>query len=590
MTRQLTGSRLGNIGASVIFDAFDVFHSQFKAVTRRAQERFEQRDWHGVQIDAAERLDLYRAAVDRAVTEIGQVLGDRVHDKLVWVSMKAVYSSLISRRDDWELAETFFNSTTRRIFATVGVDPSIEFVDTDFNTPPTQNQHAIYRTYPQPISIAALMETILSDYRFGVDYQDIRRDAQLAASKVEAHLTALDASPRIERAELIQPVFYRGQGAYVIGRMHSGSHAIPIVLALLNMPQGVVLDAVLLTENEVSILFSFTRSYFHVDIERPYDLIHFLKSIIPRKRTAELYIAIGYNKHGKTELYRDLLHHLAHSHDEFEIAPGERGMVMLVFTLPSYDVVFKIIKDRFDHPKTITRQEVQGKYHLVFKHDRAGRLVDAQEFEHLEFDHRRFSKTLLGELRRVAADSVTVNAQHVVIKHLYVERRLTPLNLFVREADTNAARAAVVDYGNALKDLAAAGIFPGDILLKNFGVTRHGRVVFYDYDELCLLTDCNFRSMPRPRDEAEEYAAEPWFFVGANDIFPEELRTFLGLQGVLREEFLRHHADLFDLNTWLGMQARLRNGEVIHIFPYPQYKRLATRQGSPGENQSQDRS
>ncbi len=576
MSANLTPSRLASIAANAICNAFDYYQTQFKAITRRAKAHFEHRDWHGMQSDAAERLDLYKGVTDQIVSEIRDLLGERRNDKLIWVSLKAVYSGLIAEREDWELAETFFNSVTRRLFTTVGVDPQIEFVDTDFDTPPTPTRDPVFRTYPRVASTAALIENILRDYRFGVDYQDLPRDTCLAAAEVEEFLRTLGAAECIERAEMIKSVFYRGQGAYLIGRLYCGRLLIPLVLSLLNSDEGVVLDAVLLTEAEVSILFSFTRSYFHVQVERPYDLIHFLKSMMPPKRIAELYISIGYNKHGKTELYRDLLHHLAHSSDRFEEALGERGMVMLVFTLPSYDVVFKIIKDHFGEPKKTSRDEVKNKYQLVFKHDRAGRLVDAQEFEHLQFDRNRFSGELLDELRRTAQSSVLIDSERVIIKHLYTERRLTPLNIYVREAAREAGRAAVIDYGDAVKDLARANIFPGDLLLKNFGVTRHGRVVFYDYDELCLLTDCRFRAMPQPRDEDEELAPEPWFFVDDDDFFPEEFRTWLGLDSALREVFMRYHADLFAVNFWADIQSRIKAGEIIHIFPYSQSKRLSS--------------
>jgi isocitrate dehydrogenase kinase/phosphatase len=493
---------------------------------------------------------------------------------LVWASIKAVYSGLIAESGDWEIAETFFNSITRRIFATVGVDPHIEFVDTDFETPPTQAYQPIYQVYDRATSTATLIATMLSDYQPDAAYEDLAGDVRRVADRIDAHFQAIGAARGPVRAEVARSVFYRGKGAYLVGRIHSGATVIPLALALLNTAQGVIVDAVLLREREVSILFSFTRSYFHVEVERPYDMVRFLRSIMPRKRIAELYIAIGYHKHGKTELYRDLLHHLAASDDQFEIARGQRGMVMAVFTLPSYDVVFKVIKDRFDAPKDTTRQAVMQQYHLVFKHDRAGRLVEAQEFEHLLFDRQRFSAALLDELLRVAAQTVLVEADQVIIKHAYVERRVTPLNLYLREADLDAVRAAVVDYGYALKDLAATNIFPGDILLKNFGVTRQGRVVFYDYDELCLLASCVFRSLPQPTTLEEEFAAEPWFSVGEHDIFPAELERFLGLHDHLRDIFLRYHADLFDVRFWRQIQARIQAGEVLDIFPYPQSKRL----------------
>ncbi len=342
----------------------------------------------------------------------------------------------------------------------------------------------------------------------------------------------------------------------------------PLTLALQHTAGGIDVDAVLLSADEVSIIFSFTRSYFHVEVHRPRDLVMFLKSIMPRKPIAELYIAIGYNKHGKTELYRDLIRHIETSTDKFEIAPGDRGMVMSVFTLPSFDVVFKVIRDRFAYPKTSSRRDVMDRYQLVFKHDRAGRLADVQEFEHLAFARERFSADLLAELAGEAAETVAIGTRMVEIKHVYVERRMTPLNLYIREAKLGDACNAIVDYGQAVRDLAATNIFPGDMLLKNFGVTRHGRVVFYDYDELCLVTDCNFRELPVASDEADEFGGEPWFYVGPSDIFPEEFINFMGLGGELRETFLKAHGEILTAQYWHGIQARHRAGELLDIIPY----------------------
>jgi isocitrate dehydrogenase kinase/phosphatase len=311
-----------------------------------------------------------------------------------------------------------------------------------------------------------------------------------------------------------------------------------------------------------------------VEADSPRRIIAFLRSILPLKPVAELYISLGLNKHGKTELYRDLQRHLVGSDDLFEIAEGARGMVMLVFTLPSHDVVFKMIRDRFAYPKTTTRRQVMDRYRLVFKRDRVGRLVDAQEFKQLTFQRQRFAPDLLRELQEQAAGSIRLVGDQVVIEHLYSERRMTPLNIYVREAAPAAAQEAILDYGRAIKELAAANIFPGDFLLKNFGVTRHGRVVFYDYDELCLVTDCVFREMPPPRNPEEEMESETWFPVGEHDIFPEEFRTFLGLGESLRDLFARHHGDLFTVDFWQRLQDGNRHGEIMEFFPYPQEVRL----------------
>ena len=571
--RPLTDSRLANLAAQSCYKSFDQYHDQFKAITSQAKTRFEQCDWTGMQSDATERLDLYRKIVDQTVPTIIDLLQDRVNEKLVWASIKAVYSGLIAGRDDWELAETFFNSITRRIFTTVGVNHQIEFVDTDFDTPPTKVRPVCGR-YTRAPSTAVLIEQILDSYDFHCAFKNKAHDARKASRVIEGYLRKIGALRVIEQVEMVESIFFRGKAAYLIGRIFSGAHTIPLVLCLLNSEQGIVLDAVLLTENEVSILFSFARNYFHVDVERPYDLVLFLSQLMPRKRLAELYISTGFNKHGKTELYRDILGHLSASTSQFEIARGEKGMVMTVFTMPDYDLVFKLIKDKFAYPKRSTRREVMEKYKLVFKHDRAGRLVDAQEFEHLQFCRERFSDELLAELQKVVANTITVTEDTVVIQHAYVERRVIPLNLYIYEADEAAAKTAVIEYGNAIKDMAATNIFAGDLWLKNFGVTRHGRVVFYDYDELGLLTDYNFRKIPQSRHYDDELSDTPWFTVNDNDVFPEEFESFLGFKGQLLEAFLAHHADLLDVSFWHDYQQRHRNGESIHFYPYSQKRRL----------------
>ena len=409
--------------------------------------------------------------------------------------MKNVYAELAAARADQELARTFFNSATRRVFATVGIDPAIEFVE------PTPAGGARTAACPRTRAIgnggatAAIVRDILAAHPIGAPYRRLEADAELIAARIDAYRAATWGEQAIDAIDMLDAVFYRNKGAYLVGRIRGGRRFMPLVIALVNEDGGIVADAVLTTVDEASIVFSFTRSAFHVDVDAPARMIRFLKSIMPAKRIAELYLAVGYDKHGKAELYRDLVAHLERSDDRFEIAPGDAGLVMLVFTLPSYDVVFKVIRDRFGYPKSTTREHVMGRYQLVFKHDRAGRLVDSQEFKDLVIPRRRFAERLLAELQRAARRSVEIDGDHVVLKHVYTERRVTPLNLYLQRADEAAGRDAVLDFGRVIKDLAATNIFPGDMLLKNFGVTRHGRVVFYDYDEICLLD-----GVPLPRD------------------------------------------------------------------------------------------
>lgn len=564
-------------GAAIIADAFRTYVDGFRDVTRNAREHFESANWHGVQHDAALRFDLYANAVSAGLSTLSELLGARIGDRPTWTALRGAYAEAIASRGDVELAESFFNSFTRKIFHTIGVDPAVEFISSGTAPPSIPRPGAATVRFPRAGSLRRLVREILDAYRFACGWADADGDAGKIAIAMEDRLDAR----QVRAVELSRPVFFRGKAAYLAGRIETDRGDVPLVLALTNPGGKIVVDAVLLDENDVSIVFSFARSYFFVEMEWPHETVAFLRTIMPRKPIAELYNAVGCNKHGKTLLYRSILRHLETTDDRFEIAPGQRGMVMSVFTLPGLDVVFKVIKDRFDYPKTVTHQEVRDKYRLVFRHDRAGRLVDAQEFEHLEFDKSRFSDELCRELQEIATEAIEFRGNSVVIRHLYTERRLRPLDVYLKTADLQAAREAIVEYGQVLRDLAATNIFPGDMLLKNFGVTRHGRLIFYDYDELCLLSECNFRTLPQARTDLEEVAAEPWFYVGERDIFPEEFRSFLGLRKDLLHTFLAHHEELLHVDFWRRMQDLHQRGEVVDIFPY----RPGTRLRGSGEEQ-----
>lgn len=560
--------------ADTVQRAFDDSHQRFQEITRRARRRFEERDWAGIRRDTVERLRLHAVAVGLALDALRPLLGARLDDRSSWAALKRAYGRAIVGRDDFELAETFFNSLSRRVFSHAGVDPAIDFVAADFPLPFKGWEMASTRMYGVRAVDGPTVRRVLEDAGFATPFRDLEGDAQQAAVRIDRGIVTAFGSSTIEALDVLRPIFVRNKAAYLVGRARRGGSTVPLILAILHGDDGLEVDAVLTSEDEASVVFSFARWYFHVDGASPREVIGFLASILPRKRISELYVSLGHTKHAKTEFYRDLVAHIALSSDRFEVARGQRGMVMAVFTLPSWEFVFKVIKDRFAPPKATTRARVMEKYRQVLLQDRVGRLVEFQEFEHLGFPRHRFADALLAELLEVAGGTVAVVGPEVVFEHLYVERRVAPLDVYLREMPAAAAAPVVVDLGHALKDLAAANIFPGDVLLKNFGVTRHGRVVFYDYDELGPLTECNFRRFPRPRGHDEEMAAEPWFAVEENDVFPAEMRSFLGLDGALREVFEREHENLFDVEFWRTMQERNREGEVIDFFPYGEESRL----------------
>jgi isocitrate dehydrogenase kinase/phosphatase len=566
--------------AAVIRRAFDRYTRAFTEITRRAKARFEERDWLGAQADNRERLELYEAVIQEVLGELrGELLAAQERDVGLWSEMRTAFSHAIVGHPASEIAETFFNSVTRRVFNTVGTNPELEYLDFRFERVPGPLHSVPFRSVSATPDTARAVRELLAAYPFRAPYADPEDDALAVAVEIDRAWAAGSAPLGPESIEVLEPVFYRRKGAYLVGRVRGGDRAMPLVLALVHEAGGVKVDAVLLTEDEVSIAFSFTRSYFFADVRRPADTIAFLRSLMPLKPVFELYTALGYHKHGKTEFYRALQRHLARTPERFERTPGARGMVMDVFALPSFDVAFKIIRDTFALPKQTTREEVKRRYRMVFAHDRAGRLVDAQAFKGLAFPAHRFSESLLSELVEAAPSCVRVDGEAVVIDYLYAERRLRPLDLYLGEVGPAAALAAALDYGQTIRDLAATGIFAGDLMLKNFGVTRHGRVVFYDYDELRLLSECRFRDLPEARTPDEELADEPWFAVGPDDVFPEELGRFVPFTGALRDAFLAAHACLYDPAYWREMQRRQAAGEVVDIYPYGPGRRL-----HPGES------
>jgi isocitrate dehydrogenase kinase/phosphatase len=538
--------------AAQIAEHFRLYNEEFGRITRRAARNFLAEDWHAAQLDAVDRIELYEQRVARCVAVIGGQLQTRRTDVALWVGIKHAYEALVARRPDSDFYNTFFNSVTRDLFGTVGVNKEVEFCATSVGRACGSVPLRVYRVGG---SLPAAVKEILADLPFGAAIGDTEAAVHRISAEIGRFFATGRHSGAPESIELIEPVFYRGMQAFVVGRLIGDGAITPLVLAFTHLQKSVQIDAVMLSRAEVGSLFGYARSYFHVDLPVVGAAITLLRSFMPRKPVDELYTVLGRAKQGKTERYFALQRHLEKSIDSFVHAPGDRGLVMIVFTLPSHDLVFKVIRDKFGAPKTTTRADVIERYQFVFRHDRAGRLVDAQEFKRLRLPRGRFMPALVEELLREAGESCRVEGEDLIIEHCYIERRLRPLNLFLREAEPAAAESAIIDYGNALRDLAASNVFPGDLLLKNFGVTSHGRVIFYDYDELCLVSDCVFRDLPRARNEEEESSAEPWFHCGPRDVFPEQWLPFLSIPSALSEVFIREHECLLTAAWWRAQAA-----------------------------------
>lgn len=557
--------------AYIILEAYVHYHHSFKRITKRAKIRFEHKDWHGIQADARTRLTLYRDSVDETTRKLKAFLGDKAYDMEVWRETKVMYYEEVLNFNTKNIAETYFNSIFRHTHrGRVNVDEDLMFVHATGNYREFRSTIPIYHTFFVRPPLDHFVRQIFFYFTFDVPYENLERDILYISEAIAETLKLEKRSLRNARIEMLKSVFYRNKGAYLVGRIFLEDKYHPFVLPLLHGESGIYIDAALLTYNDVSSIFSYNRSYFLVDTDIASEMVDFLSSILPTKSLQELYNSIGFVKHGKTVLYRNLLRFLEKSLDKYQIAPGIKGMVMIVFTLPSYNMVFKVVRDKFPPPKTVTEKIVKEKYELVSLHDRVGRMADSHFFQGISFDLDRFSDDLLEELKNEAPSKIKIEGNKIEIKYCYIEKKMMPLNLFLEQAKRKEAEEAINEYGKAIKQMAAVNIFPGDMLLKNFGVTRLRRVVFYDYDEIGFLTDYNFRRIPEPRDYYDEMSSEPWYSVGPDDVFPEEFPRFLIGRKEIRDLFLKYHADLFDVDFWIERQKQLRSGEIVDVYPYRQ--------------------
>ena len=568
--------------ATAMLEGFDRHYRLFRQASADARKRFEAADWHGQQRAQALRIEYYDTRVADTVDHLRSTLSAADLPLAAWQQAKLHYIGLLVEHHQPELAETFFNSVTTRIlhrsyyrndFIFVRPAVSTEYIEND--EPAALPTYRAY--YPTRETLRATWLRVVTNFQLDRAFEDLERDVDAVAQAVDERLGEFRMRANFQ-IQVLSSLFFRNKGAYIVGKVVNGFVETPFALAIVHGESGALaIDTALFGEDQLELVFSFARAYFMVTMEVPSAYVTFLRSLMPRKPRSEIYSALGLQKQGKSLFYRDFLTHMRHSSDCFRIAPGIKGMVMLVFDLPSFPYVFKIIKDFYPPPKETTRALIQSKYLLVKQHDRVGRMADTLEYSNVGFPRNRFDEALLDELRHFCPSALDEQGDTVFIRHAYIERRMIPLNIYLQDATPAQVAAVVVEYGNAIKDMVRANIFPGDMLWKNFGVTRHGKVVFYDYDEIEYITDCNFRKVPEPRNEEDEMSGEIWYSVGPKDVFPETFATFLLGNPTVREAFMAHHADLLDAAFWQGHKQEILAGYVHDVFPYEAGKRFAAR-------------
>ncbi len=566
--------------AQTILQGFDAQYGRFLEVTSGAQQRFEQADWHAVQQAMKNRIHLYDHHVGLVVEQLRCITDGKSTDAEFLLRVKQHYTALLPDYPRFEIAESFFNSVYCRLFDHRSLTPERLFIFS------SQTERR-FRTIPRPLAKTfspehgweTLLGKMLSDLPLRLPWQDRLRDVGYIIAQLTE--TFGDALLRQAHLHIANELFYRNKAAWLVGKIVTPVGTLPFLLPIHRSDDGeLFVDACLTGIDEASIVFGFARSYFMVYAPLPAAMVEWLREILPGKTTAELYMAIGCQKHAKTESYREYLAYLTGTDEQFIEAPGIRGMVMLVFTLPGFDRVFKIIKDKFAPQKEMSAAHVRACYQLVKEHDRVGRMADTQEFENFVLEKRQISPALMALLQAEVPEKIADLGDRIVIRHLYIERRMVPLNIWLERVEGQQLRDVIEEYGNAIRQLAAANIFPGDMLFKNFGVTRHGRVVFYDYDEICYMTEVNFRDIPPPRYPEDELSSEPWYSVAPGDVFPEEFRHWLCADPRIGPLFEEMHADLFRADYWRSLQARIREGHVEDVYAYRRRQRFSVRYGA----------
>lgn len=560
--------------ALTILNGYDQYIFEFDQVTREIPANFVRRDWTALQENHKKRLRLYKDHLRKIVPQCQDQLGEKIAHVNSWKVLKFVYQAEIKGRTDRELAATFFNSVFRKTFPGNSIQEALMFVEAPFDELPTKIDPSLYHTYAASDGIQIIFRKILNDFDFGAPYYHLEEDIGYLETGVRQVIFSRYPATAKTTTQVLRDIFYRNKAAYLIGRTFRGEKWMPFIIPFVHNEKGVFADTLIFDPNIMSGIFSYTRSYFMTPIQTPSQTVAFLNSVIQHKRPYELYNAIGFNKHGKTSFYRDFTKHLRESNDKFVLARGIKGMVMTVFTLSSFNIVFKLIKDHFDPPKNMTRQQVREKYKLVGLHDRVGRMADTHEFENFRLPLHRIHPDLMQELKKTVNSLLKIDGDTLIIRHLYIERRLTPLNIFLEDCSLKLARIVVNDYANAILQMAQANIFPGDMMTKNFGVTRQNRVIFYDYDEIEFLVTMNFRAKPKPETYEQIYASEPWYEIGVNDVFPEDFKRFMIGRADVRDFFIESNPQLFDPDYWKEIQKQLVKGELIHAFPYPERMRF----------------
>ncbi|QRN41672.1 MAG: bifunctional isocitrate dehydrogenase kinase/phosphatase [Neisseriaceae bacterium] len=570
------GTQQAQAIADTILSGFNRHYTLFRSISAKAKELFEAGEWLEIQKLVANRIRMYDDRVLECVAKLKKDFAANVLNEKMWKGTKLAYIVLLINHKQPELAETFFNSVSNKILGKNYFNNKLIFLKPAISTEYIESETGTFNTFYPKNELRQILADVLNYFDWKIPFADIEQDIENVLGAAKNFLK--DKWPLDElnlHFKILHSPFYRNKCAYIFGQIINGHTRYPFSVAVIHNSKGeLVIDTVLFEPKQIAGLFSFSRAYFLVDMDVPSGYVNFLKSMLPMRDKTDFYTMLGLQKQSKNIFFRDFAEHLRYSSDDFILAPGIKGLVMIVFTLPSFPYVFKIIKDYFGPNKNFDRTYVKNKYELVKKHDRVGRLADTLEYTNVAIPLSRCSEELLTELKELAPSQIKICKDLLIIKHVYIERRLKPLNIQMKKAPQEEKENLVIEYGNTLKDLATANIFPGDMLYKNFGLTSYGKLIFYDYDEIEYMTNCNFKKIPPPPNPEYELSDEVWYPVQPGDVFPEEFAPFLLGDPEVRKVFLKHHKDLLTPEFWQKKKDNILAGVVEDFFPYPESLRF----------------
>ncbi|MEN8130917.1 MAG: isocitrate dehydrogenase kinase/phosphatase AceK regulatory subunit [Pseudomonadota bacterium] len=535
-----------------IHQQFLDYYGDFSKIAERAPALFMAGELDERLKDDLLRVQLYRLEIDQSVASAQAILGEVSYDCRRWNRMRQQFK----KKYGDELANTYFTSVMRKVFAQKGI--SIEFGNDGIGHRQIEPDR-IVRHYPfkRRAHLGKAIQIALGDSVFsGSLSAKITQDTDVIVDIINEQL---EKKVDLTSMEVLRPTFFRGKGAYLVGQLRTKAEIIPVIFSVVHSPEGVQIDAVLVGYQATrSFLFSSTRSAFTVSTRHYRELYSFLQRLFPDENPAYIFDLIGFTHPAKISLLQQF---------RKITRTGERcqyvgtGPVDLVFGLRGFPLVFKIIRRGLPDRESIIDNFI--KVHAI---DRLGQVLDSLDYRNLKFQRNHFSEELIEKLKEEQPEDVILTSEHIVLKRVYVARRIIAVSDYIRTASKKEVRQVLLGVGWNIKHLAAMGFLPRSLGLEHFGFTTWDRVVYLNNASLIDIRLFHFRDQQDTTLGMERYSADPAAF-----------EQDLNIPQQHRDMFRAVHGDLYLPYFWEDRKIKVYNGQYPDIFPYPSRYRLGSR-------------